>query len=310
VAKPSLKEMVARAEAEGISLGQWVLKEQAVESGEDTQRTYARMAERYEVMRASVEEGLRGQAHSASGLVGGDAQRVEQARLAGSLPDTFLAAASARAMAVSEVNASMGRIVAAPTAGAAGVLPGVLVTLEEMAGVSRERAVLALFTAAGVGEVIAARASLSGAEGGCQAETGSAAAMAAAAMTEALGGTPQQAAHAVAFTLQNMLGLVCDPIGGLVEVPCLGRNASAAAQALVGAQLALAGVRHPIPPDEVIDAMHMVGQSLPVTLRETGWGGLAATPTGRAIARRLGLWTDPPLGRDEGHPSHHGADME
>ncbi len=289
----SLAALVAEAERRGVSLGRLVIEEEAAESGQDVGRVRARMSGMLDVMAQSAAEGLTGEARSASGMVGGDARRVEEARRSGACLDDLLAAAAARAMAVSEVNAAMGRIVAAPTAGAAGVMPGVLLALMEVRQVARERVVEAMFAAAGVGEVIAERASLSGAEGGCQAETGSAAAMAAAAAVEALDGTPAMAAQAVAFTLQNLLGLVCDPIGGLVEVPCLGRNAGGAASALLGAQLALAGVAHPVPVDEIIDTMGHIGRALPVSLRETGWGGIAVTPTGRAIAARLGLASAP-----------------
>jgi L-serine dehydratase len=296
---PSLARLVAEAEGRGVGLGRLMLEREAAESGLDEERVRRRMAEMLEVMAQSVAEGLSGRARSESGLVGGDARRVEEARRAGRAVDDLVAAAAARAMAVSEVNAAMGRIVAAPTAGAAGILPGVLLALEEVRGVARARTVEAMFGAAGVGDVIAARASLSGAEGGCQAETGSAAAMAAAAAVEVLGGTPAQAAQAVAFALQNLLGLVCDPIGGLVEVPCLGRNAGGAAAALLAAQLGLAGVVHPVPVDEIIDAMGAVGRAMPASLRETGWGGIALTPTGRAVAARLGL-APPPQAAEPG----------
>lgn len=297
----SLAALVAQAEARGVGLGRLVLEDEAAESGQAVERVRERMSGMLDVMARSAAEGLAGGARSASGMVGGDARRVEEARLGGRSIDDLVAAAAARAMAVSEVNAAMGRIVAAPTAGAAGVMPGVLLSLMEVRGVARERVVEAMFTAAGVGAVIAQRASLSGAEGGCQAETGSAAAMAAAAAVEALEGTPAMAAQAVAFTLQNLMGLVCDPIGGLVEVPCLGRNAGGAAAALVAAELALAGVVHPVPVDEIIDTMGGIGRNLPVSLRETGWGGIAVTPTGRAIAARLGLASGPADGeRPEG----------
>ena len=293
VGEASLAALVERAQSRGVTLGRLVLEDEAAESGQPPERVWERMAGMLDVMAQSAAEGLEGTLRSESGMVGGDARRVEEARAGGRCVDDLLAAAAARAMAVSEVNAAMGRIVAAPTAGAAGVMPGVLLGLMAVGKASREKVVEAMFAAAGVGDVIGQRASLSGAEGGCQAETGSAAAMAAAAAVEALGGTPAMAAQAVAFTLQNLMGLVCDPIGGLVEVPCLGRNAGGAAAALVAAQLALSGVLHPVPVDEIIDTMGSVGSALPVSLRETGWGGLAVSPTGRAIAARLGLATAP-----------------
>jgi L-serine dehydratase len=179
----------------------------------------------------------------------------------------------------------MGRIVAAPTGGASGVLPGVLLALADGAGADDDSLVDALFTAGAIGGVIAARASLSGASGGCQAEIGSAAAMAAAAGVELLGGTPQESGHAASLALQGLLGLVCDPVGGLVEVPCVARNATGAAVALAGIELALAGVTFPIPFDEVVDASASVGRSLPPSLRETAIGGLAGTPTAHRLTR-------------------------
>ena len=204
------------------------------------------------------------------------------------IPDVSLLVFSlARALAVSEVNARMGRIVAAPTAGSCGILPAVILTFAEEKALDERTAVLGLWTASGIGMVIANQASLSGAEGGCQAECGSAAAMSAAAAGEMLGGSPRQAAEACAIALKAVLGLVCDPVAGLVEVPCIKRNASGAANALVAAELALAGITSAIPADEVIAAMRAVGSQMPASLRETAAGGLAATPTGREIARRL-----------------------
>jgi L-serine dehydratase len=197
--------------------------------------------------------------------------------------DTFSQVVAA-ALAVAEVNAAMGRIVAAPTGGASGVLPAVLITIAEKASVPREKVALALAAAGGVGGVIAAKASLSGAASGCQAEIGSGAAMAAAAAVELLGGTPEAAGHAASLALQGQMGLVCDPVGGLVEVPCVARNATGASVALAAAQMAMAGVEFPIPFDEVAVAMGAVGKSLPPSLRETALGGLAVTPTGRRLA--------------------------
>ncbi|HEY0243001.1 MAG TPA: L-serine ammonia-lyase, iron-sulfur-dependent, subunit alpha, partial [Gemmatimonadaceae bacterium] len=183
------------------------------------------------------------------------------------------------------VNAAMGVIVAAPTAGGAGTLPAVLTGLAKAKAIPDEKVVDALATAGLVGAVIAERASLSGAEGGCQAETGAGAAMAAAAATEMLGGTPAQAGHALALTMQGMLGLVCDPLGGLVELPCVFRNATGSAIALAGIEMALAGITFAIPADEVIDVMGEIGREMDVRYRETAGGGLAATPTGRRLAR-------------------------
>jgi L-serine dehydratase len=191
----------------------------------------------------------------------------------------------ARALAVQEVNAAMGVIVAAPTAGGAGVLPAVLTGLADARGLGDDAVVDALATAGLIGAVVAQRASLSGAEGGCQAETGAAAGMAAGAGTEMLGGSPSQVGHAVALAQQGTLGLVCDPLGGLVELPCVFRNATGAAIAMAAIEMALAGITFAIPADEVIDTMGEIGRSMDVRYRETAGGGLAATPTGRRLAR-------------------------
>lgn len=263
------------------SIGAAVVALECEETGADRGSVIARLSEALDVMDAAIERGLRGEAHSISGLTGGDAQRVTDAkiRVAG---DPF-ARAVAAALAVAEVNASMGRVVAAPTGGASGVLPAVLHTIGHDLGSSRDEIALALAAAGGVGAVIAAKASLSGAVSGCQAEIGSAAAMAAAAAVQLYGGTPGQAAHAASLALQGLLGLVCDPVGGLVEVPCVVRNGTGVAVALAGAQMALAGVEFPIPFDEVASAMGAVGRSLPPSLRETALGGLAVTPTGKLL---------------------------
>jgi L-serine dehydratase len=236
------------------------------------------------VMRGAIAQGLTGDLRSASGLVGGDAAKLHTGP-AGPLADTPFRDILARALAVQEVNAAMGVIVAAPTAGGAGVLPAVLTGLADARKLSDEQLVDALATAGLIGAVVAERASLSGAEGGCQAETGAAAAMAAGAATEMLGGTPTQVVNAVALAQQGTLGLVCDPLGGLVELPCVFRNATGAAIALAAIEMALAGITFAIPADEVIDTMGEIGREMDVRYRETAGGGLAATPTGRRLAR-------------------------
>jgi len=284
----SVQELVETAKNDGVTIGQVVLADQAAQLEQSPDALFTRMAERLQVMRQAAEDGLRATERSPSGLSGGAAARLQAAldenrTIAGPL----LARMLARALAVSEVNARMGRIVAAPTAGSCGILPAVILTFAEEKALDERTAVLGLWTASGIGMVIANQASLSGAEGGCQAECGSAAAMAAAAAVEMLGGSPRQAAEACAIALKSVLGLVCDPVAGLVEVPCIKRNASGAANALVAAELALAGIASAIPADEVIAAMRSVGDQLPASLRETAAGGLAATPTGREIARRL-----------------------
>jgi L-serine dehydratase len=279
----SLQDAVVEAEAAGVSLGELALRMEADEGLRTRAEIEAGLQRALDVMRSAVERGLRGDVFSVSGLVGGDAARISAGH--GPLADTPFTAAIAAALAVQEVNAAMGVIVAAPTAGGAGVLPGTLLGLARYHQSSDAELVRALATAGLVGAVVAQRASLSGAEGGCQAETGAAAGMAAAAGVELLGGTPRQALSAVALTMQGTLGLVCDPLGGLVEVPCVYRNATGAAMALAGIEMALAGVGFPIPVDEVIDTMGQIGREMDVRYRETAGGGLAATPTGRRLAK-------------------------
>lgn len=280
MAYSSFSDLVSAAGESG-SLAAAALAREAWESGSEPSELRAQMRETLAVMREAIERGLSGEARSRSGLVGGDAARVG-AYTEGPVGGRFTATLAA-ALATAEVNAAMGRIVAAPTGGASGVLPAVLVRSAETAGLDDEALVDGLFAAAAVGGVIAARATLSGAAGGCQAEIGSAAAMAAAAVTELYGGTPEQAGHAASIALQGLMGLVCDPIGGLVEVPCVARNATGAAVALAAVELALAGVVFPVPFDEVVDAAGQVGRSLPPSLRETALGGLAVTPTGKRL---------------------------
>ena len=277
----SIESLIRDAEQTGKPLPQVVLETEAAESGVPAEQIRARIARTLQVMRSAIDEGLKGEVRSASGLTGGRARTLWEngPRLLGARVTETLA----RAIATLEVNAAMGLIVAAPTAGAAGVLPAVLVSMDEFAGLGEERLVDAMLVAGGVGGVIAHRASLAGAEGGCQAETGTAAAMASAAVAWLHGGSHQQVETAVALTLQGMLGLICDPIGGLVEIPCIYRNASAAMQAIAGAEMALAGLDFPVTADEVIDVMGEVGRRMPSAYRETAMGGLAAT----ASARRL-----------------------
>jgi L-serine dehydratase len=279
----SLQEAVEAAVAAGLSLGEYALQAEAEEGLRTIEEMEAGLQRALDIMRSAVERGLQGDIRSVSGLVGGDALKVHSGT--GPLAGTVFTEALAAALAVQEVNAAMGVIVAAPTAGGAGVLPGTLLGLARRGDYTDAQLVRALATAGLVGGVVAVRASLSGAEGGCQAETGAAAGMAAAAGVELLGGTPEQAMHAVALTMQGTLGLVCDPLGGLVEVPCVYRNATGAAMALAGIEMALAGVTFPIPVDEVIDTMGKIGREMDVRYRETAGGGLAATPTGRRLAK-------------------------
>jgi L-serine dehydratase len=280
----SLHEAIRDAEARGKTLARLALETEARDQGRPVEEIRSALRRALQVMRGAVAQGLTGDLKSASGLVGGDAAKLRTGP-PGPLAGTPFRDILARALAVQEVNAAMGVIVAAPTAGGAGVLPAVLTGLADARGIDDEGVVDALATAGLIGAVVAERASLSGAEGGCQAETGAAAAMAAGAGTEMLGGTPTQVGHAVALAQQGTLGLVCDPLGGLVELPCVFRNATGAAIALAGIEMALAGVTFAIPADEVIDTMGEIGREMDVRYRETAGGGLAATPTGRRLAR-------------------------
>jgi L-serine dehydratase len=290
----SLAEMIALAEETNQPLHSIVLAREAELTGRSPATIREMMAQRLAVMRRSTEEGIARPVRSLSGMSGGSAWQLWQHLKTGYQPVTgpILSRAIARAMAVNEVNAGMGCIVATPTAGSAGILPGVLLTLQEAYKFRDEQLVDALLIASGVGAVIARRASISGAAGGCQAETGSAAAMAAAASVALLGGTPHQSGQAVAITLKNMLGLVCDPVAGLVEAPCVKRNAGGVAQCFIAIDLAMAGVESIIPPDEVIDAMADVGRHMHPRFKETARGGLAATPTGQRLAAKI--WQDKP----------------
>jgi len=280
----SLAEAIADATARGITLSQLAIATEAEDQGRDPQDIRAALMRALVVMRDAVAQGLTGELRSQSGLVGGDAEKLVSGP-PGPLAGTPFRDILARALAVQEVNAAMGVIVAAPTAGGAGVLPAVLTGLAAAKKIPDDRVVDALATAGLIGAVVADRASLSGAEGGCQAETGAAAGMAAGAGTEMLGGSPQQVGHAVALAQQGTLGLVCDPLGGLVELPCVFRNATGAAIALAAIEMALAGITFIIPADEVIDTMGDIGREMDVRYRETAGGGLAATPTGRRLAR-------------------------
>lgn len=280
----SLADAIADAEAQGISLSQLALETEARDQGRPVAEIRDALRRALHVMNGAVERGLTGDLFSASGLVGGDAAKLVNGP-PGPLADTPFRDVLARALAVQEVNAAMGVIVAAPTAGGAGVLPAVLTGLAAARGISEDGVIDALATAALIGAVVAERASLSGAEGGCQAETGAAAGMAAGAATEMLGGTPAQVGHATALAQQGTLGLVCDPLGGLVELPCVFRNATGAAIALAAIEMALAGITFAIPADEVIDTMGEIGRNMDVRYRETAGGGLAATPTGRRLAK-------------------------
>ena len=280
----SVASIVTAAEKSGLPISAIVLRQQAEQMEQTEESIYEHMRKNYQVMAECIEPGCNKDLKSTSGLTGGSAFKMRQISESGkSLTGSFLSGALYRALAVSELNAAMGRIVAAPTAGSCGILPAALLTMQEEKRIPERDCVMSLFTASAVGMVIANNASLAGAQGGCQAECGSAAAMAAAAITELAGGTPKMAEHAIAIAIKNILGLVCDPVAGLVEIPCIKRNASGVAGAFVAAELALAGIESAIPADEVIWTMKKVGDAMSSTLKETAEGGLAATPTGRRL---------------------------
>ena len=277
----SVAKLLTRAQMLGdiaAAMREWQLRHDDTVS--NTADMDQRMLNALEVMRDSVEKGLDPALRSVSRLTGGNAARLMEAALNGqNAGGSLLGRICARALAVAECNAAMGRIVAAPTAGACGILPAALLTMQEEYGYTDAQLVDALYVAGAFGLVIANRASIAGAQGGCQAECGTAAGMAAAAIVFLRGGTPAQQADACSFALMNLMGLVCDPVHGLVEVPCVFRNVGAVSVALSAADMALAGIACPIPCDEVIDAMRQVGDAMPSALRETGEGGCAACPS-------------------------------
>ena len=283
----SIAAICEAAEQQQVTISALVLSDQAEQTEMPEEALYERMKNSLYVMQEAVREGKNPDLRSTSGLTGGDAARMEAYAAGGGITGTFLNHAMARAVAVSEYNAAMGRIVASPTAGSCGILPGTVVTMLEEGRCDEHAAVMALFTAGAIGMVIAQKASIAGAQGGCQAECGSASAMAAAALVELAGGTPAQAAHACAMAIKNQLGLVCDPVAGLVEIPCIKRNVSGIAIAFTSAEMALAGVESKIPVDECVLAMRQVGDMLPCSLKETSQAGLASTPTGIRLKKQV-----------------------
>ncbi len=262
-----------------------ILNQEVGQDAEARAELFSQMYDRLQEMRDSIRRGLESDAPSRTGMVGWNAKTMWEAN--DPLQSPLLKRVQSYAMAVNEENARMGRIVAAPTAGSAGTLPGALFGVADELMIPDERLVAPVILSAGIGQIISKKMFIAGSTGGCQAEIGSSAAMAAAAVTELLGGNARQAVHAAAQALMNTIGLVCDPVGGYVEVPCVSRNAFYSVHAVAAAQLALAGVESFIPPDEVVSAMASVGRMLPPELRETGEGGVADTPTGRAVAMRM-----------------------
>ena len=282
------KELLDICKKEKITICEYTLRSEIEDSGLDRAAVIKKMRKNLKVMKEAAEYGIKNNVKSVSGLIGGDAPKIQSYIDKGSsLCGDFILKAMARAMSCSEVNAAMGRIVAAPTAGSCGILPAVIITAGERLNKSEEEMIQALFTASGVGILIAKNATLSGAEGGCQAECGSAAAMGAAAVVEMMGGTPEMALNAAAITIKNILGLVCDPIAGLVEAPCAKRNVNGAVNALTTADLVMCGVTSIVPFDEVVNSMYKVGKQLPCELRETAMGGIAITPTGIRLKQQI-----------------------
>ena len=283
------REMLQCVRETGLGLPEVMLRREWELNETPRETVYEKLGTAYRIMREAVEDSLREPHRTMGGLIGGEAIRLRELREQGkNLCGETVSRAVCYAMGVLEVSASMGLIVAAPTAGASGVLPGVLIALQQRYDLPEQAMLDALLTASAVGAVVAENAGISGAAGGCQAEVGTASAMAAAAAVQLMGGSPEQCFRAAGFAIQNLLGLVCDPIAGLVEAPCQARNAVGASNALVSAELALAGIRGAVPFDEVVDAMRQVGHSLPESLRETALGGIAATPAACSLAEKIG----------------------
>ncbi|MFT9488147.1 L-serine ammonia-lyase, iron-sulfur-dependent, subunit alpha [Tepidibacillus infernus] len=278
----SITQLVELAESQNKKISEIMIESEMEIHNRSKEDIVEQMRNSLYVMRDAIEKGLTEEIKSRSGLSGGDGKKLAQYLANGHyLSGSTILEAVSKSVATSEVNASMGTIVATPTAGSVGILPGTIFASAKKLHSSEEEMVHALFTAGAIGLVIANNAFISGAAGGCQAEVGSATAMAAAAVVEMAGGTPTQSANALAIALKNMLGLTCDPVAGLVEVPCVKRNAMGAANAMIAADMALAGIQSVIPPDEVIETMYRIGCAMPMPLKETALGGLAATPTAR-----------------------------
>ncbi|MGM0166051.1 L-serine dehydratase, iron-sulfur-dependent, alpha subunit [Enterococcus sp. AZ135] len=282
----SIQELVEQAK-DYPTVGELMIATEMELTDRTREEILALMERNLEVMESSIEEGIQG-VTSVTKITGGDAKRMNDYIESGKFMsgETILKAVR-NGIAVNEVNAKMGLVCATPTAGSAGVLPGVLMAAREKLSLTHEEQIDFLFTAGAFGLVMANNASISGAEGGCQAEVGSASAMSAAALVSANGGTPEMAANALAITLKNVMGLICDPVAGLVEVPCVKRNAMGASQAFISADMALAGIRSVIPPDEVVEAMYKVGRAMPQIFKETAEGGVATTPTGLRLQKQV-----------------------
>lgn len=285
----TIAELVSEAEKRNIKISELVLEDQAKSMEKNPAELYEKMQKNFHIMIDSVKDGEKENQRSMSGLTGGEGFKMNSylKRTGGGLSGNLMTKAMARALSVAGCNASMGKIVAAPTAGSCGIIPACLVTLYEDKGFNEKDIVMSLFTSGAFGMVIANRASIAGANGGCQAECGSAAAMAAASLVELMGGTPKQCADACAIAVSSQMGLVCDPVAGLVEIPCIKRNVSGLMIAFSSADMALAGIEAKIPADECLDAMREVGDVMTPALKETAKGGLAATPTGQKLKEQV-----------------------
>lgn len=280
-----IKDLIEIAKTQDRTIDDIIVEYEATHSFKSVIYIRENMQKIWQVMKESADNGINNTKKSVSGMVGGDAQKlfISQNSFAGD----FVKEAAAYAVAVAETNASMGKIAACPTAGSCGIVPGALIAAQNKYGYEDDMICNALFTATGIGMVIENNAMIAGAQGGCQAECGSAAGMAAGALVYLAGGTPEQIGNAVALAIKNLLGLACDPVAGLVEVPCVKRNGFATTVAILAADMSLAGIESVIPVDEVIDAMYRIGRSLPKSIRETATGGLATTATGLALKEKI-----------------------
>lgn len=282
-------ELIKICREKSMKIWEYTVEEEIKRGDSSREEILGKMRKNLKVMQNAAEYGMKNKVKSISGLIGGDAYILNNyCREGKSLTGDFMIKAMARALSCSEVNAAMGKIVAAPTAGSCGIIPAAIISAGEKLNKSEDELIQALFTATGIGMIIARNATMSGAEGGCQAECGSAAAMAAGGVVEMMGGTPEQALNASAIVIKNVLGLVCDPVAGLVEVPCAKRNVSGTVSALTTADMVMAGVYSRIPFDDTVSAMYRVGKQLPCALRETALGGLAVTETGLKLKKQIG----------------------
>ena len=282
------KELLEVCTSRNIKIYEYTIENEIIESGLTYEEIFEKMRNNLRVMKTSAQYAMENKVISVSGLIGGDAYKLKKYVEKGkTLTGNFMTLAMARALSCSEVNAAMGKIVAAPTAGSCGILPAAIISAGEKLDSSEDEMVKALFTASGIGMIIARNATLAGAEGGCQAECGSAAAMASAAVVEMMGGTAAKALDAAAIVIKNILGLVCDPVAGLVEVPCAKRNIAGTVSALCTADVVMAGVESRIPFDDTVSAMYKIGKQMPCELRETAMGGLAVTETGIKLRKQV-----------------------